>query len=199
MAFIRTVLLSLAALAIAFAGGAWSAKAMLDHFSGSDILRVGPWQADRMAGSPNADPYSRASYARQGSLAPGLGEGVSFRAALDSSGQALHTNCTYRLSGRVPAARLYSLAAFSVDGQMLVAQPSNLPAYLLSSGLARNDANEAPIIVSATAQPGNWLALAGNRPYVLALTLYDTPVTTSTGAAVPVMPSIERLGCKPNG
>ncbi len=53
---------------IALGLGTWSAGRMLERFEGADIQAVGPWHANRTAGSPTADPYSKARLARTGDL-----------------------------------------------------------------------------------------------------------------------------------
>lgn len=190
--------LTLMALVIALSGGAWSVSLMLDRYEGTGTLDVGPWQADRLAGSPTADPYSRAQAARDGNLTLGLAEGIAFRARLDSLGRPLLRNCTYEVAGGLSPSRVWTLSAFDEAGQAIVPRPGR-PGWLVSSSLMRNDANEAPVSVSATARPGNWLALSGSGPFVLALTLYDTPASTGGGAAEVLMPLIDRQGCTVDG
>ncbi|WP_244490880.1 DUF1214 domain-containing protein [Aureimonas frigidaquae] len=186
----------LLALAIAFGGGAWSVDHLLSRFEGSGFLTSGPWHADRLAGSPTADPYSRARTAREGNLILGLGEGVAFRAGTDSAYRPLRADCTYRIEGQLPIARLYTLTTFRPDGRPAFAAGSDRPGTLISSRLMRDDANAAPIIASAGAQPGNWLALPAEGSFVLSLTLYDTPASSSAGVGGLTLPSIERVSCR---
>lgn len=192
------VLLTILALSIALGGGAWSASVMLDRYEGTGTLDVGPWQADRLAGSPAADPYSRARAARDGNLTLGLAEGMAFRARVDSAGRALRRECAYRLTGDLPPARVWTLSAFDTAGRPVVPREGT-PAWLVSSALMRDDANEAVVEIAARARPGNWLALEGSGPFVLALTLYDTPASTAGGATEVSMPAIERTGCVVGG
>ena len=194
----RFLILTILALAIAITGGAWSASIMLDRFEGTGTLDVGPWQADRLAGSPAADPYSRGRLARDGNLTLGLAEGMAFRARLDSSRLTLRRECSYRLTGDLPPARVWTLSAFDTAGRAI--RPiEGRPPWLVSSNLMRDDANETVVAVGSRAQPGNWLALEGRGPFILALTLYDTPASTSGGATEVAMPTIERTGCSLDG
>ena len=55
----RFLFLTLLSLAIALGLGTYSAAWMIDHFEGTETVVVGPWHADRTAGSPAADPYAR--------------------------------------------------------------------------------------------------------------------------------------------
>ena len=194
----RFVVLTILALAIAISGGAWSASTMLDRYEGTGTLDVGPWQADRLAGSPDADPYSRAQAARDGNLTLGLAEGMAFRARVDGAGRALRRDCTYRIAGALPPARVWTLSAFDEVGRA-IRPAAGRPGWLVSSALMRDDDNAAVVAVSARAQPGNWLALSGSGGFVLALTLYDTPASTAGGATDVAMPLIERTGCAVDG
>jgi hypothetical protein len=193
----RFLFLAVVALTIAIAGGAWSASVMLERFEGAGSLDVGPWQADRLAGSPAADPYSKARLARDGNLTLGLAEGMAFRAVADSERRALRRECTYRIAGALPPARVWTLSAFDGAGRPILER--DRPAWLTSENLMRDDANEAPVLVGARPQPGNWLAVSGTGGFVLALTLYDTPASTAGGATDVSMPSIERTGCAVDG
>ncbi|MFD2237033.1 DUF1214 domain-containing protein [Aureimonas populi] len=194
----RFLFLALFAATLSIGLGGWSAAVMLARFEGAGAVDVGPWQANRLAGSPQADPYSKARLARDGNLTLGLAEGIAFRARADSAGLELRRECTYRVAGGLPPARVWTLSAFTPDGATIVPAEGR-PPWLVSSDLMRDDANGAEILVSGLAQPGNWLALEGGGPFVLALTIYDTPASTSGGASELAMPGIERLGCSVDG
>lgn len=194
----RFLALALLTVALALGLGGWSASVMLERVEGSGSLDVGPWQANRMEGSPSADPYAKARLARDGNLTLGLAEGIAFRARVDDQGRDLSRACTYRLHGHVPPARVWTLSPFTLSGDPIV-PPEGRPGWLVSEGLMRDDTNEAQIVLSPQAQPGNWLALTGGGPFVLALTIYDTPASTSGGASELTMPTIERVGCQADG
>lgn len=193
----RFLFATIVAFVIALVGGGWSAALVMDRFDGAGSLRVGPWEANRLSGSPEADPYSKARAARDGDLTLGLGEGIALRAARDSVGEILQRRCIYRLAGRTPAARLWTLSAFDPEGRAL--RPSTgRPAGLVSNDLLRSDENDALVHVGPVAQAGNWLAVDGTGPMILALTLYDTPATSSTGGGEISMPTIELVRCVPD-
>ncbi len=194
----RFLLLTLLAIGIALGLGTWSADLMLDRYEGADIQIVGPWHANRTAGSPAADPYSKARLARTGDLTLGLGEGVAFQARMDTQGRELRRECDYRLEGAYPPARIATLSAFDGTGRP-IAVAQGRPSHLVSLNWMRGDDNRAAIAVGPRAQPGNWLAVEGQGGYVLALTFYDTPISTDIGAAPIAMPFIVRTGCLVDG
>ncbi|MET0258348.1 MAG: DUF1214 domain-containing protein [Methylobacterium sp.] len=194
----RFLVLTLLVIAIALGLGSWSAAYVLDRFESADTLVVGAWHADRTAGAPDADPYSKARLARSGNLGLGLGEGVAFQARTDSQGRELRRECTYRLEGAYPPARVATLAAYDFGGG-LIAPGEGRPDRLVSLDWMREDDNSAVLRVSSQAQPGNWLATAGDGGFVLALTFYDSPISTDSGAAPIAMPLIVRTGCLVDG
>lgn len=194
----RLLVLVLIAVGIALGLGGWSVQYALARFEGTQALVIGAWHSDRTAGSPTADPYSKARQARSGDLVLGLGEGVAFQARVDTGGRELRRECSYRLEGIYPPARVATLAAYDPEGR-LVPVAEGRPGHLVSSNWMRRDDNSALVQVGALPQPGNWLALSGEGPFVLALTFYDTPVSTDSGAAPIPMPYIVRTGCLVDG
>ncbi|WP_062016506.1 DUF1214 domain-containing protein [Aureimonas sp. AU4] len=194
----RFLFLTVLAVAIALGLGTASVVFMLERFEGADALVVGPWHADRTTGSPTADPYAKARLARSGNLTLGLGEGVAFQARVDTANRELRRECAYRLEGAYPPARVWTLAAFD-NGGRLIGGDGGRPRHLVSLNLMREDDNSALISIGREARPGNWLANAGTGPFVLALTFYDTPVSTDSGAAPVAMPLIVRTGCLADG
>lgn len=194
----RFLFLTFLSLAIALGLGTYSAAWMIDHFEGTETVVVGPWHADRTAGSPAADPYAKARQARSGNLTLGLGEGVAFRARVDSQGAELRRECSYRLEGAYPPARVATLAAYDFEGRLIEAG-NERPDHLVSLNWMREDDNSAMIAVGPVARPGNWLATVGDGGYILALTFYDTPVSTDSGAAPIAMPHIVKTDCQANG
>ncbi len=97
------------------AGGIWSVDYALDSFEGFGELRVGAWRAYPAAGTPDADPYSKARAARKAYLPLGTTEGLPFYAQRDSAGRELRRGCTYRLSGFTPPARFWTLYPATPD------------------------------------------------------------------------------------
>ena len=69
-----------------------------------------------------------------------------------------------------------------------------LTGWLTSNNLMREEDNSFAIAVGPSARPGNWLATAGTGPLVLALSLYDTPASASTGVESLALPD-QREAC----
>jgi len=182
------------AVAIAAALGfatAWYAVDRGFLFGG---LSVGPWEAWPGAGSPDADPYSIARLARTGEVPLGAGEGLAFTAVADQDGTPLAGNCTYRLDGQTPAARLWTLTAYDGNGR-LMANAARRTGFHSREILRRQDGSFF-ISVSGRAQAGNWLPLSTDGPFSLVFRIYDTPLTTGGEASDTMMPQIVREDCR---
>ncbi|MBO0904908.1 DUF1214 domain-containing protein [Jiella sonneratiae] len=190
----RFTLLVMVAVAIALYLGGWSAKWAVDHSSEIGTVTVGPWQATPFAGAPDADPYSKARLATVGNLTLGTGEGIQFRSASDDTGRALRRECSYRIGGSTPPARVFTLAAYLPDGE-LIRPADGRPGWLTSNNLMRNEDNSFALAVGPEARAGNWLATAGRGEMILVLALYDTPASAASGASSLSLPTIRRESC----
>ena len=157
-------------------------------------ITVGPWEAWPGAGSPDADPYSIARLARTGEVPLGAGEGLAFTAITDQDGAPLTGNCTYRLDGQTPAARLWTLTAYDGDGR-LMANAGRRTGFHSREILRRQDGSFV-ISVSGRVQPGNWLPVSTDGPFGLVYRLYDTPLTTGGEASDTMMPRVVREDCR---
>jgi hypothetical protein len=75
-------------------------------------IHNGPWRIDPWLGSHRAGVYTRAFTARNRTYALQAPETVYCTAFRDSSGQTLHGGSTYRIEGREPDARWWSLTVY---------------------------------------------------------------------------------------
>ncbi len=189
----QSVLIALA-LSLAIGGGAASVGWVLNTREGVGAVTVGPWTAFPDIGTPEADPYSKARVARDGMLALGRAEGLSFVAERDSDGGLLKRECTYRIEGFFPVGRFWTLYATDKAQTVLGSQSGRQPS-LHSLEVIRQPDNSVSIDVGTRAMPGNWLAVSGVGEMALVLTLYDTPIAASTGLSGIEMPRISRGQC----
>ncbi|HEV7416720.1 MAG TPA: DUF1214 domain-containing protein [Tianweitania sediminis] len=192
---LKTILLFALACAIAILGGAWSVDYVLNKSASFGAVSVGPWVAFPTMGTAEADPYMRARYARDGTLALGRAEGIAFRAWSDSSGALLSRSCDYAIEGTTPPARFWTL--YASDAEQVPLGPVGLRQAALSSlsVLRIDQAERFTVTVSADPAPFNWLPLSGEGAFQLVLTLYDTPLANQTDAASNILPAIRRTGC----
>lgn len=173
-------------------GGTWLA---VERGAGFGAVRVGPWTAYPRNGSIEADPYSRAIVARSGGLPLGLGEGLSFTASRDSDGRPLLGSCTYRVVGRVPQTRFWTLT-LETTGGVLIDNPARRYGFT-SAEVVRDGRGVFAIAVAPDVQPGNWLPVGRDGRFELVLRLYDTPLSGTYTVIDPGrMPQIRQESCR---
>ena len=191
---LKTALLIAFTLAIAIGGGGASVWYALEAREGIGAVTVGNWTAYPDDGTPESDPYSRARVAREGILALGRAEGLAFVAERDSNGDQLRRDCRYTIEGTVPPARFWTLHSAGED-MVAIASGTRRANALTSLQILHQPDGSLAISVSARPSPGNWLRVTGQGPMYLVLTLYDTPIASSTGVAGVELPQLLKAGC----
>ena len=116
---LKTAFLTFVVLCISIVGGGASVWYTLKANESIGAVTVGEWTAFPLIGTPDADPYSKARVAREGLLALGRAEGLSFSAQRDSAGETLRRECSYRIEGAVPSARFWTLYAADAAGNVI--------------------------------------------------------------------------------
>jgi hypothetical protein len=192
-----SALLRLAATLLAgLAGGLALTFLALQNDLRFDRVENGPWSAWLRPAGTAFDPYARANLARTGELPLTLGEGIMLVARTDSAGAPLDLACRYSLAGVVPAARLWTLAAYRPDG-MLAASPAGRH-HLTSAQVLRQQDGAVAVRIGRETSAGNWLPVSGRGAFVLVLRLYDSPLSASSGSVrLTRLPAITREGCAP--
>ena len=191
----RLIFLVIVGLVVAIVSGFGSAYIALSGTPPIGAVRIGPWTAWPRMGSREIDPYARAIVVRTADLPLGLGEGLAFVARADSNGTLLDARCHYRLSGAMPAARAWTLTLYDDQGRV-IEDEQGLTNFTSSMVLRAADGTTT-IEIAREPTPGNWLRLAESGRFLVALRLYDTPVSSSTAAIeARTMPAIQRLSCR---
>lgn len=186
------VLLYVLALVVG-AGSAWLVvRSQLDRGG----VGAGPWRTSTLAGSTDADPYTRAVVALGALLALNRNETLYFLASTDSDGRALLSRCRYRISGTPPPARWWSITAYAEDRFLFDAPGGRYSVNgrtvpLGAQGqFAFESGPNAPDAASAVA----WLPTPGDRGLSFALRLYNPEPGVAADPASLAAPGIERLG-----
>jgi hypothetical protein len=182
------------AIVIAVAVGVSSAWYTVERGRLFGAVTVGGWTAWPREGSADADPYSVAMLSRTGEVPLGAGEGLSFTSDKDAADIPLSGRCTYVVAGETPAARMWTLTAYDLNGRLMVNVARRSGFH--SREIVRNPDGTFVIGVGASVQPGNWLPIAPVERFRLVLRLYDTPLTTGSQIADLVMPAIRKVACQ---
>ena len=156
-------------------------------------VQVGAWRGNLLAGSPDADIYTRAAIAVNALLALGRDETMYFIAAHDDAGNPLRSSCSYRVEGVPPRARWWSVTAYA-DDMFLFDAPNQH--YSLNGTTARLDANgRFALTTGGQEQPGtHWLPTPGNRGLILTLRLYNPEPDLQAAPASLTPPTIKAIG-----
>jgi hypothetical protein len=156
-------------------------------------LQVGAWESYLMAGSQDADMYTRAAVAVNALLALGRDETMYFVATRDEDGRLLRSACSYRVEGLPPKARWWSITAYADDMYLFDAPNKH---YSLNGSTAQLDALGRFSLVTGPAEARNtfWLPTPGQRGLVLTLRLYNPEPELQASPASLIPPSIQRLG-----
>jgi hypothetical protein len=191
--YLALAALYVAALALGAASAWWTLTRVAAFGEAS-----GPWRASLLAGSPDADAYTRARVALGGLLALSREETLYYVAATDSTGAPLKSRCRYRVVGTPPPTRWWSITAYA-DDVFLFADDARR--YSLASGRAVLDAQGRFALVTAPAPPPRettadapWLPTPGDRGLLLTLRLYHPDATLAASPQRLAAPRIERLG-----
>jgi len=132
---------------------------------------VGAWTVNLLAGSTTADPYTRARVAVSGLLALDRSETFYFVASADDAGKPLSSACDYRITGRSPPARWWSITAYGSDFFLI---PNAAHRYSVTMTTARmNRDGSFSISASPNPQPEPWLPTGSANRVYLNLRLYN--------------------------
>lgn len=173
--------------------GLWSAWLAVRSPAPVDTITLGAWQAWPNAGTPDADPYSRARQARTGEIPLGSGEGLTLLALTDGAGDDLTASCDYTIDGQTPPARLWTVALEDRDGQVIGMRDG--AAALASDTLLRAADGSFEVVLSQKPQGGNWISTEQATRFRVVIRLYDTTARTGTELTTLEMPRITRGAC----
>jgi hypothetical protein len=161
--------------------------------------RQGPWTAWTSAATQHVDPYTRAHYARRGSLPLSASIATTFEARFDQDGQRLHSSCEYLLESPPLEANWWSLAVYDAGG-LLIPNSADRHAFT-SETYAPNPDGGFYIVLARDARPGNWLPVGGAGRLTLLLTLVEPRSAPAAGdpfaeVKPEPLPAIKRIGCR---
>jgi len=158
--------------------------------------RQGPWTSWTSAGRPDADPYTRAHFARYGTLPFTAELSLTYVAFADSDGRRLHSSCDYSVEGTEPATSWWSLSVFD-DRGLLIANAAQRHAFT-SQSIALRPNGTFLLTLARDARPGNWLPTGGAGRLALVFTTLDpsTPLLLRPNEEAKPLPTIRRDQCR---
>ncbi|MGH1352583.1 MAG: DUF1214 domain-containing protein [Methyloligellaceae bacterium] len=176
--------------------GLISAWYMITVGSALTVQTAGPWSIWFAAGNPEADPYTRAHFARSGRLPITSTSARYYVARRDSTGDTLDADCEYQITGSKIPGSWWSLAAYDSSGDIM---PNKAKRYAFNKqNLSVNDDGSYQIKLSPFARPGNWLPMSGGSRVQLILRIYRGDAIDnllSRENASEILPTIKRVSC----
>lgn len=191
MGFIFRLLI---AIVVGVGLGLGSAYYVLVHGTGQQGLVInGPWRSNLTAGGVDADMYTRATVALFGLLALNKSETVYYTANGDSAGNPFDASCSYRIEGRDPDARWWSITAYGRDSYLI---PNPQRRYAIGkTNVVRATDGSFVIRLSRTAESGNWIATAPDG-FDVTLRLYNPGPSVLANPSTVALPAIVKETCE---
>jgi len=152
----------------------------------------GPWRTSLEVGSAQSDIYLRARVAVHGLLALNRNETIYYTTATDGDGAALSGACTYRIAGRDPPTRWWSITAYGAD-DYLISNPAGIYSASMHS-VTRDASGKFTVTVSRVHTTGDWIPV-GDGPFNLSLRLYNPSPGVAADPAHVVLPTIVKERC----
>jgi hypothetical protein len=161
----RFLIFAVIALALGL-GSAWRA---VNHGFFAAAHRYGPWVFWFREGTSDADPYTIAHTARQGTSPKTAASAMVFTATRDSSGSHLSGDCTYEIRGAAPPSLWWNIAAFKTGGGIMVSKTGRTG--FTSANILSAPGGTFLVRLSPDVQPGNWIPITRGNRVTLQLTV----------------------------
>lgn len=161
---------------------------------GMSGVDAGIWRTNLLAGSREADAYTRARIALGAVLALDRGETLYYTTDHDNEGNTLRAECRYRIDGTPPPARWWSITAYAAD-HFLFANAERRYSISGENALLDDAGRFAALISPRSGDPDMpWIPTSGTGGMRLTLRLYGAgePLQRDPGALA--APSVKRLG-----
>lgn len=180
---------------IVLIGGLGSSWYSIEHGISFATQTIGPWTTWPAAALPDADPYTRAHFARLGILPLSAENAQTYIARVDSEGRTLHSSCDYVIEGHAIATHWWSIGAFDSRGR-LIANTAERYAFTSDTIVLAPD-GQFSVVLSRDVQPGNWLPVGGAGRVAIAFTVIDLGIRSvvQEGEIEKLLPVIKRSNC----
>lgn len=184
-------------LGIVLIVGLGSSWYMVEAGSRLTTRHIGPWVTWTNAARADADPYTRAHFARQGTLTLSTEIARTYLARTDSSGTRLHSSCEYVVEGQDIGAQWWSITAFDDRGALI----PNIAGRHSFTSQTMTIAPDGRFVVALArdARPGNWLPTGGAGRIALLLEIIEARVSTLASTAdseSELLPEIRQVQCR---
>jgi hypothetical protein len=183
-------------ITIVLAGGFGSSWYMVEAGNRLTTVTAGPWVMWKTAARPDADPYTRAHFIRNGALPISTDIADTYLARTDSDSNPLHSSCDYSIEGTPSANFWWSVSVFD-DGGGLIPNAADRHSYTSDTAILMPDGRFIGTL-ARSASPGNWLPTGGAGRLAVMFTAIDNGAagTSDDGAKAVLLPTIKRGACR---
>jgi hypothetical protein len=156
-----------ASIALIFGlGSAWRS---VNHGFFAVSHRSGSWGFWFREATADADPYTIAHTARQGTVPITAASAMVFTATRDSAGSHLSGDCTYEIRGSSVPSLWWNIAAFKPDGELMPSKTGR--AGFSSANILSAPDGTFTVRLSPDVQPGNWIPASRGGRVILRLNI----------------------------
>jgi len=173
--------------------GVFSAYYTVNYITDFFTVKNGPWKVSLLAGSENADIYTRAAIALNALFALNKSEAVYFIAQTDSNFNPLRLHCDYRIEGGYLPARWWSITVYASDHFLI---PNEYDIYAVTSENVKWDDGRWTVRLSQQYHHDNWIPLRGEGNFILVLRLYNPGRSVYESPESIDLPKIILEGCR---
>ncbi|MGH1418202.1 MAG: DUF1214 domain-containing protein [Hyphomicrobiaceae bacterium] len=186
-------------LVIVAVGGLGSSWYMVEAGTRLTTQRIGPWVAWKSQARIDADPYTRAHFARLGTLALSTETATTFLARTDTTGDHFDASCVYEISGQNPPAQWWSLTLFDQQGR-LIANAADRYSFTADT-VALSPDGTLKISMARDAHEGNWLPFGNANNFALVMHLLEPGVSLLDEEGEEedealTLPEIKKVSCR---
>lgn len=158
---------------------------------GATAIEVAGWRTPTLAGSADADPWTRAAVAMFGLLALPRAQAVYFERARDDAGDRLDPSCRYRLTGGPLPADWWSITLYAGDQYLARNDDAAHSIDATRAGSGAWEAEVGPVRPKA----GLWISTRGARDFLLMTRLYGAHDLDPKALAALPPPTLVKLDC----
>ncbi len=179
--------------ALGLVAGVGSALWTMKHGSGTEVHDR--WAGSKLAGSPGADPWTRAQVALTGLLALSRSQAIYFRRSVDDAGAPLREACRYRVTGGPLPGRWWSVTVYASDDYLPL---NDDDALSFDATEVRPDAQGRWSAIVTSQRPtggGAWASTSHAGAFDLTLRIYNPRPRAQADFGAIAFPKVERLDC----
>ena len=180
-----------AVIAAGLMAGSGSALAWMRH----GLAPVGQgWTGSAVAGTVDADPWTRARVALSGLLALDRSQAIYFVRTVDDAGRPLDQACRYRVSGGALPGRWWSVTVYAADNYL----PRNDDGALsVDATRVHPNATGHWQALAASHRPpaGAWVSTRNAGHFDLTLRLYNPTPGAQADVSTITLPGVARIDC----